>query len=247
MIHSLIGFQLPSKISIIKKQPQRIPCFDNRIGKIVYNGQRFTSFMGNNLFGLQRFSDPLPNKAIQQRLEIDYKMLPVSANERIVVLLESPHKTEYLAETKTHILGPAMGASGDRFNSQCIKVFNNNLSTVQTALGICASANIPKIYDVYFVNAIQYQCSLGETKIKTELRDFIFESLWNSKGDSFKKDLIQRLNLLKPRLIINACTSELKKTCCNQTTITSGLNGFTYSFLTASSHISAWNKNTSIS
>lgn len=246
MIHSLSGFQLPSKLSIIKKQTQRVPCFDNRVGNIVCNGKSFISVTGNNLFGLQRFSAPIPSNTIQQRLEIDYKMLPLVTNERIVVLLESPHKTEYLAEGKTHILGPAMGASGDRFNSQCIKVFNNNLPIMKTALGIGVSTVFPKIFDVYFVNAIQYQCSLGETKVKPELRDFIFESLWECKSGSFKEDLIERLNLLKPRLIINACTSELKKICCNQATITTGLNGFIYSFLTASAHVSAWDKNTSL-
>ena len=143
-------------------------------------------------------------------------------------------------------MGPAMGTSGDRFNSQCIKVFNNNLSTMKNALGITGSTKKSKIFDVYFVNAIQYQCSLGEQKLRSQLRDFVFESLWNNKKYSFKEDLIERLNLLKPQLIINACTSELKKTCCNQRIITGGLNGFTYSFLTASEHISTWNKNTKI-
>ena len=56
MIHSLSGFQLPSKLSIIKKQTQRVPCFDNRVGNIVYNGKSFISFFVGYSFFRQKYN-----------------------------------------------------------------------------------------------------------------------------------------------------------------------------------------------
>ena len=117
-----------------------------------------------------------------------------------------------------------------------------NISVLRSVLQLGNS----EIFDVYFVNAIQYLCSLGQQPIKPKLRDFVFEALWNRQPNSFKDDLIERLNFIQPDLIINACTRELQKTCCNGNNIMSGLKGFNCAFLTASNHILYWNPKTII-
>ena len=248
MIHSVNNYQLPSKMPILNSNTKRIACLDNQIGEIVYNGTDFESFSGDKkFFGLQRNCAPTPNMlTIQKRTELNYQMLPQASNPRIVILLESPNTDEYPPKNKTKISGPAMGSSGNRFDGQCITVFNNNIAILQKALGICVGSTGRIVYDVFFINAIQYQCSLGYPKMKPKIRDFIFEALWNQQPDSFRDDLIERLNLLKPNLIINACTRELQKTCCNGTNIAQHLKGFKFSFLTASGHICAWDKDTII-
>jgi hypothetical protein len=248
LIHSINNYQLPNKILGLTANTIRTACLDNKVGEIVYNGINFEGFNGDSkFFGLQRNSDPkaMLNK-VQKRMEIDYSTMPVFRKPRIAILLESPHINEYSPNNKTGISGPAMGSSGNRFNGQCISVFNNNIGVLQAALGINTGSSQRYVYEVFFVNAIQYQCSLGYSPIKKEIRDFVFEALWNSYPNSFRDDLVERFNILKPNLIINACTRELQKTVCNNTSISPYLIGFNYSFLTASKHISAWDKNTII-
>ncbi len=242
MINSLSGFLLNNiPITSVNSTPK--PCDDNYVGIIEYDGANFKGYNGSNQFGLQR-NAKCSNNNSYQRISIDYRMFnPKSSNRKIVILLESPHVSEFKPKFNGVTTGPALGNSANTFNAQSLKVFNNNISVLCSALQLTNSA---ENFDVYFVNAIQYQCSLGLPKIKPKLRDFIFEALWNRQPNSFKDDLIERLNIVKPDLIINACTRELQKTCCNSANIISGLKGYNCSFLTASSHILCWNQKTII-
>lgn len=244
MIHSLNQFTLPNSLQLSTSKANTSACSDNFVGIIKYDKGRFMSFNGKQQFGLQRNADD-KSVQIQKRKVLNYNSLPACKNPRIVILLESPHKDEYPPINNTAVSGPAMGNSGNRFNSQCIKVFNNNSNMLKTQLGITNSAS--KIeYDVFFVNAIQYECSLGYSPIKPEIRDYVFELLWNQQSNSFRDDLVERLNLLHPNLIINACTKYLQINCCNQNAITTGQNCANYPYVNASDHICNWDNDTII-
>ena len=240
MIHSINGFQL-NNIAI---QPANSSsCDDNYIGIIEYDGNSFVGYNGSNLFGLQRNAKQSHNNS-QKRVKIDYNSFSPTQNPRkIIILLESPHTEEFFPKFRNGVSsGPALGISGGVFDKHCIDVFNYNKNILRLALHL---TNQSEIFEMYFVNAIQYQCSLGPP-LKPTIRDFVFYALWNQHPNSFKDDLIERLNIIQPDLIINACTKELQNSCCNANAITPGLHGFQYSFLAASSHIKAWNNSTII-
>lgn len=218
-------------------------CPDFDVGLIQFDGQKFVSINQSTVdFGLHCISN---QKNKQTRNIIDYTREINCAYDRIVILLESPHKDEYISNNRL-FTSPAMGKSGATFNKNCIRVFNDNISFICDALGLSTISNTPKIYTITFVNAIQYQCSLGYSPINRDIRDYVFSSLWNRNPNSFKDDLIERLNILKPRLIINSCTDTLKKFYCNGNTIAPYLKGFKYRFCSAQYHISYWFKNTLI-
>lgn len=237
MIHSINNFQL-NKLSLLPKNIG--PCADNYIGKIKFNGNDFEGIISTNKneFALIR-NNSNKKKNVQPRREIDYKNFSKGSNKSIVVLLESPHIKEYSFNNKIRINGPAMGRSGTIFNNNCINVFNSNINVLSQALSLISGQ--AEDIDVYFVNAIQYQCSLGCPEFDRNIRDFIFEALWNTSPYSFKDDLIDRLNIIKPDLIINACTKELREHCCNGNAISHGLNYNGYTFLAANNHINKWN------
>lgn len=243
MIYSTTNYCLNVPQKKCGKYFDNKPCYDCDVGEIMFDGQKFVSF--NNTikdFGLYCISN---QKNIQQRNVINYTQINNCKYERIAILLESPHKDEYISKNKL-LTSPAMGNSGTIFNNNCIKVFNDNLDTLCAALGITQNSNIKKTYTITFVNAIQYQCSLGYSPINRNIRDYVFSSLWNRNPNSFQDDLIERLNILKPRLIINSCTDTLKKIYCNGNTIAPYLKGFEYRFCSAQYHISYWFKNTLI-
>ena len=71
-------------------------------------------------------------------------------------------------------------------------------------------SKIKKIdYDIYFVNAIRYQTSLGLCPIIPVLRDYIFKDMWINYG--FDDDFKERISILKPEIVINAVTKNLKQ------------------------------------
>lgn len=239
MIHSESNFTL-SGISV--NAHNKMSCPDNYVGYIVYNSKEFEGFNGDKVkFGLLRNAEPKVNPSVQQRKDIDYSSPHKKTNRRIIVLLESPHIDEYIPNN-ANFSGPAMGKTGNRFNNQAIKLFNKFISVMKKALLLSKKEE----FDVYFINAIQYQCSLGNKNFNRDIRDFVFTELWNSKPNSFKDDLIERLNILKPDLIINACTKNLQQTCCNKRAIVNELSGFKYSFISANKHVSCWDKNTNL-
>lgn len=108
--------------------------------------------------------------------------------KNIVMILESPHINEYKYANENFI-APAIGKTGDflqRYFYACIKS--------------CLSHD--EKYNVILMNAIQYQCSLGEDTII--YRDKLWCDLWFNYNK--KDDFINRLKHYNPDIIINACT-----------------------------------------
>lgn len=150
-----------------------------------------------------RYYDVLPDEP-----NIDY-------SKTIVVVLESPHRDEYLRDIGQPI-APAQGNTG---------------SNMQDHLD-CVLRSCPTLYDgledytrVVLANPVQFQtslvsivrCSKGSEQDK--VRDAVWKELWNhqSGGSHMHNDAYPirdcfeaRLGDLEPDYIINACTSTTK-------------------------------------
>lgn len=132
--------------------------------------------------------------------EYEKQELPVLA-----IVLESPHKEEFGNNNKQAI-GPAIGTSGNNLKKYLPQVVFNYLPdrTVDNTIYYAPEDQISDgKYKVLLINAIQFQCSLGEdTK---QYRDKIFSEMWGK--DEVRDDFVKRLTSHKPCVVINACTS----------------------------------------
>lgn len=126
----------------------------------------------------------------------------------IVIVLESPHKDEYIFnETQKQYIGPALGTTGQNLLNWLPSVLINYVPTEidkKTGTAKCIEKHNIKLekYAIKLVNAVQYQCSLGQD---TELfRDKVFSKMW--KNPDVRKSFGKRLKESKPCIIINCCT-----------------------------------------
>jgi hypothetical protein len=207
------------------------------VGEITFNGKTF-EYNHSHIFHLTR-----KVSFGQTRVDVNYSAMPTSSvRPKIVVLLESPHIEEFNVSGQPYKSAPAWGKTGDRFNNQFIKVLNNNIKIILSKYSLQKQT-----FDVYIVNAIQYQCSLGISPINQGVRNGVFAYLWNLSVNSFCDDLIERLNFINPDLLINACTAKLKYKYCNVSTISHLMINKNIAFYTASSHMSMWGRNTILS
>lgn len=105
--------------------------------------------------------------------------------KKVVIILESPHKDEYLEKGNPIC---ANGKTGENLKTQLVNLLSN--------LDV-ANQNT----DIVILNAIPYQCSQG---VSTEvLRDFVWLKCWYNFGYDNMLDL---LNKISPDHIINCCT-----------------------------------------
>lgn len=104
-------------------------------------------------------------------------------SDRVLLILESPHTSEFKAEP-----GPAKGRTGLLLAKYVLSV-----------PGLAERASAPLI----LVNAIQYQCSLGEKTHR--YRDKVFAAVWREFG---KTDFTSRLAAIhmKDDVVVCACT-----------------------------------------
>ena len=135
------------------------------------------------------------------------KYLKTSNEPIIVLLLESPHTSEYIINN--NILIPQRPANGmkltetggaiDKYLCKVIDQINRN------------NIIIPNKYRICICNPVQYQASLGSIigkKLIKSIRDSIWRQLWNNC--CIKIDFRNRINGYNPSYILNACTSNLK-------------------------------------
>ena len=151
-------------------------CEDNLVATVEYINDEW-KFKQNNI---------LPNDIIAE----PNILIKNKVNDRIVIILESPHKDEYSKQ----ITAPAMGTTGENINKYLLDILNKKIGNPQID---------KKEYDVILMNAIQYQTSLG---IDTEyFRDRVWLTLWN-KGD-LRKEFIKRLEGYNADIVFNFCTN----------------------------------------
>lgn len=115
----------------------------------------------------------------------------------IVIVLESPHRSEY--NDAGAALRSANGNTGKKLKANLEQKIDK---AIKSGLLVLSAG----MYNLYTVNAIQYQCSFGLKPIQPELRNTIFRALW----PSLKVDFVNRIKQLKPIIIINMCTGGIK-------------------------------------
>lgn len=174
-------------------------CPDQFVGGIVFNGAKFTNLNGKNVIDILCKSN---KNSANKRVDVNYSSFS-SNNSVVVLLMESPHILEYLAAVPS----PAWGRTGTMINKHFLAAMNNSLKNIQPKLNCIRNQK----FNLILVNAIRYQCSLGISPLKTVTRNNVFKDLWDNRG--FQCDLCDRLRIIKPSLIINAITSDLKSRC----------------------------------
>lgn len=125
------------------------------------------------------------------------------AFEKMVIVLESPHKDEFSSAGVP--IRPANGVTGSKINLLLAHIINN-----RPPKGINKSI----IYKVYLVNSIQYQTSCYQALHNYPdynanwhtIRNCVFKELWNNGNLSLQQDLTNRINLINPSVIMNCVT-----------------------------------------
>lgn len=151
-------------------------------------------------------------------------------DKTIVLLLESPHKDEY--DSCNNAIAPAQGKTGENIDKNIITLLRE-LESLNPGL-----FNEGR-YRFIICNPIQYQTSLYmyhkhelEDDYRT-LRNRCWKKIW--RDENIQEDFKSRLDLYKPILIINACTSAL------QIKVTQYLKENNYNNIYTTYHPSYWN------
>lgn len=154
------------------------------------------------------------------------------STKNILLILESPHKSEYKHDKKNFTLtpkAPAQGYTGRNIESFIGDILKK-ISDLQNGS-----------YNLIISNPIPYLCSLGifTDKLNTKVRDNVWNAIWNITNEQdeyvIREEFITRCKHYQPEYIINCCTANLKMnvTDCLLT------HGFSNNLYTAH-HPSAW-------
>ena len=102
----------------------KVVCQDQYVGSLSFN-KLYNKFEYNkgDVFQLQKQK----RSGVQQRKNINYSCFNKNNNSIIVVVLESPHISEFCITGQNFTTAPAWGSTGNRFNTQFIKLLNKNL------------------------------------------------------------------------------------------------------------------------
>ena len=145
------------------------------------------------------------NLNFRKTLEYDNKFVGLDAYQKykekcqqpIILVIESPHVEEFKVHGVVDFISglptlsrPVNGVSGDNIRIHLLAL----LKTVSNILG-------DGLYPVIVMNAIQEQCSKGVDTCKFRTKTFI--KLWPAK-EAYLRD---RLRMMNPKIIINACTA----------------------------------------
>ena len=116
-------------------------------------------------------------------------LIDASSEMRVILVMESPHKAEF---DNGSPVGPANGPTG--FNIRKL------LHKVLLSVGHDSESS-----QLVLMNAVQYQCSLGEpTK---NHRDAVFQKVWSLGGkEDFRERLSGVFSRVRGGIVINACT-----------------------------------------
>lgn len=153
------------------------------------------------------------NKCDKPKLLNDFK--PIDGNRNIVLLLESPHRSEYRAikiYDRLVPIGPAQGGNSKEAGG----AIRENIDSAITHIIVNNNLSLNGDYNLIIINPIQFQASLGsiyEKGLKRTLRNKVWKNIWKIKCNNkfiVQENFIYRLKYYDPDLIINACTRDLK-------------------------------------
>ena len=163
-------------------------CNDNLIGIIKYDDNDQWKLDKNYISKKDRLANENKDKIL-----IDNILENKSNNKRIIIILESPHKDEYIIKENKCIGYPAMGQTGISIKKYLQNIINNKLID---------ELDSQYEYDIILMNSIQYQTSLGENP--KLFRDRIWTTLWIKY--ELRSNFIERLKEYKPDIIFNFCS-----------------------------------------
>jgi hypothetical protein len=150
----------------------------------------------------------------------------------ILLILESPHKSEYQHNKQIFTLKPKAPAQG--YTGRNIQIYIGDILKKISGL-------VGDRYNLVIANPIPYLCSLGifTDKLNTKIRDNMWNAIWNIANEVgeyvLRQEFIDRCRKYSPEYIINCCTANLK----SNVTDCLLLNGFSDNLYTAH-HPSAW-------
>lgn len=147
---------------------------------------------------------------ISPRIELDYQNNTIINYNQIcdkpiiLIILESPHIHEFNVPNSS-VKMPV----GTMKNPSTINIFNNNFINLLNNSSLNKYVNSTD-YNVIIMNSVQYQCSLGNKLNSISSKKIRDENWINCYNSHCKADLINRISLIKPKIVINACTKGLK-------------------------------------
>ena len=160
----------------------------------------------DNLTGQNVSSYDIPEPRLQDQL----RQREQRGIGNIVLLLESPHKDEYIADPKR----PACGKTGRNIDLYLCGVLDDIIGELNKA-GFSVAEHIDPGCHVIISNPIQFQTSLhaihGQPLVGTwnKLRDNVWRTLW--REEHIRQCFRARLGCYYPKVIINACTGKREK------------------------------------
>lgn len=134
---------------------------------------------------------------------VDEVQILQNQHPRLILVLESPHYSEF---NQAGIpICAANGETGSNIYLYLCNVLNNvgKFSNNSSSLTKFLNSNIHNVIDVYVVNSISYQCSLGLRPIN----HIIKESNWVDEWYSSRNDFIKRCKSPVVSFFANLCTS----------------------------------------
>jgi|GEM_PF-5602036 len=144
-------------------------------------------------------------RKIQKKIDYNNDVCPNC--KTIVVLLESPHKSEYDKN-----LVPKRPLNSNNAREKLMNVIGNYISEKDYFKN--------GIYRIAIVNPIQFQTSMYEIFKKplhespgNIIRDTVWDTLW--KQDSIKDWFLERMSILKPEMIVISTTLQFKLIVAN--------------------------------
>lgn len=126
---------------------------------------------------------------------------PCKEATKIAIILESPSAGEYegnpLAIPPTFKeLAPAVGKTGAGIRGLIASIIQK----------IEGEYEIKKVYDIYIINRVPYQCDMKSWNVKGEKKK-VFRYFWNQI--SIRSNFYCGLQSLQPDIIIEACTADV--------------------------------------
>lgn len=228
------AYTLSFNVNINTKSHPRNVQIDQSIYNILSNSSIYIKNTTNNLIELSdeffydktkvedeyRYYIEIQKGTIVKKEQYD-KSKDDEGIKKIVILLESPHRSEYRSREiydRLMPIGPAQGASKldaggaiSNYLNDVIVYINNNNNNNNIKDGK---------YIIIISNPIQFQTSLAfihkqplQGNIK-DLRDSVWKAIWDIKD--IRNDFIDRIKKYKPCLIINSCTKNLKQYVTNE-------------------------------
>lgn len=182
--------------------------FDKKLA--VIDVCRYELIKQDSSFNLSSFNEK--NSLFDKSKYNDHEIIFSNKTPSIFLILESPHIEEYdniLGEIKP--IAPAQGATGININNVLVNLINH---IDRNVYGLPNSK-----YLLNIINPIPYQTSLyyihnhplrynSKNFGFVTLRNQVWKNLW-LKNKSFESDLLNKIQIIQPDLILNCCTQEL--------------------------------------